>query len=61
MVSAGDLGRIMYDCVARSWSGQSLLQVAQTCLAETRAEAVCSFLLHVAWTLTFASAFESPT
>ena len=21
MVSAGDLGRILYDCVARSWSG----------------------------------------
>ena len=42
---------------------QSLLLVAQTCLVESRAEAARSFvaaLLHVAWTLAFASALETP-
>ena len=64
MVSAGDLGRILYDCVARSWSGSLfMLQVAQMFLVESRAESARSFLaalLHVAWSLAFASAFETP-
>ena len=54
MVGAGDLGRVLYDCVARSWSGSLF------CRWRRRALWNLAALLHVAWTLAFASALNPP-